>query len=199
MYLLCSSDLKREHYVVPSPSNLHIRLMVRVAQKKDKAAFEKLFEYFAPRVKMLTMKHGIDASQAEDLMQETMLAVWNKADQFSNTRGSVSSWIFTIARNKRIDGFRKQATRHYVDIGEYEIVDDTENVEDHILSNERDDVVAVAINKLPKDQKQIVSMSFVKDLSQSEISQKLDIPLGTVKSRLRLAYAKMRNELEGEL
>ena len=107
--------------------------------------------------------------------------------------------MFPIARNKRIDGFRKQGTRHYVDIEDYEIVDETDTIDDIVISKERDDIVATAAQNLPSDQREIVSLSFVEDMTQIEISRKLGLPLGTVKSRLRLAYQKMRNELEGEL
>lgn len=199
MYLLSNPYLKRDANVNPHPSDLHIGLMEQIVENKDKVAFEKLFVYFAPRVKALMMKHGANSDIAEDLMQETMLTVWNKSGQFSNTRGSVSAWIFTIARNKRIDGFRKQGTRHYVDIEDYEIVDDSETIDDVVISKERDNIVATAAQNLPTDQREIVSLSFVEDMTQIEISRKLGLPLGTVKSRLRLAYLKMRNELEGEL
>ena len=199
MYLLSNPYLKRDANVNSHPSDLHIGLMEQIVENKDKVAFEKLFVYFAPRVKALMMKHGANSDIAEDLMQETMLTVWNKSGQFSNTRGSVSAWIFTIARNKRIDGFRKQGTRHYVDIEDYEIVDDSETIDDVVISKERDNIVATAAQNLPTDQREIVSLSFVEDMTQIEISRKLGLPLGTVKSRLRLAYLKMRNELAGEL
>ncbi len=165
----------------------------------DKEAFGQLFQFYAPRIKALMMKQGSDAELAEDLMQDTMLSVWQKAEQFSNWRGSLNAWVYTIARNKRIDRFRKQGTQHYVDVSEYDLVDDNPDSERQVSSMQQDRIVSEATASLPAEQRQVVHLSYVEELSQSEIAQKLGIPLGTVKSRTRLAFRAIRKELEAVL
>ncbi len=189
----------RKAILVDETTELHTALMERVALARDKKAFERLFAHFAPKIKALMLKHDSDPELAEDLMQDTMLTVWNKAHQFSTWRGSPGAWIFTIARNRRIDRFRRQGTRHYVDIGEYEVPDDDPDGEQLVLNAERDRLVADAASDLPAEQKQIITMSFVENLAQTEIADRLGIPLGTVKSRMRLAYKKIKTNLEDVL
>ena len=196
--LALDNVIKASEFGVDSdPSIKHAALMARVANASDKQAFSDLFAFFAPKVKGLMLKQNVDPELAEELMQETMLTVWTKAGQFTKGRGSVSAWIFTIARNKRIDRFRKQGIRHYVDVDEFEFPDDSQDSEDQLLASERDRLVASATEKLPEEQKQVVKMSFIDDLPQIEIANQLGIPLGTVKSRMRLAYNKIKTELEG--
>ncbi len=199
MYVQYKSVPTRRVDVTKNETTDHHKLLELIALNRDKEAFEQLFIYFAPRVKAVLMKQSSDANTAEDLMQETMLTVWNKADKFSKYRGSVSAWIFTIARNKRIDGYRKQGTKHYLDIEDIELTDDAMGSEEILISNERDKMVTDISNTLPIEQKEIIEMSFVKELSQTEISKKLGIPLGTVKSRMRLAYEKIRKSVEEAL
>jgi len=177
-------------------SNEHLQLIFRIAEHSDKQAFGVLFEYYAPRVKALMMRQGCGAETAEDLMQDTLLAVWQKAAQFCKSRSNVSAWIFTIARNKRIDRFRKQGTNHYLDVSELELEDDTPGSDDQIEAFERDNIVREAAQELPSEQKQIIEMAYVEELSQSQIADKLGIPLGTVKSRTRLAFGTIRGKLE---
>ena len=196
MYVQYKSVPTRRVDVTKNETTDHHKLLELIALNRDKEAFEQLFIYFAPRVKAVLMKQSSDANTAEDLMQETMLTVWNKADKFSKYRGSVSAWIFTIARNKRIDGYRKQGTKHYLDIEDIELTDDAMGSEEILISNERDKMVTDISNTLPIEQKEIIEMSFVKELSQTEISKALGIPLGTVKSRMRLAYKKIRKSVE---
>lgn len=174
----------------------HHMLLERVAKERDKEAFEQLFCHFAPRIKALMMKQMADADAAEDFMQETMFTVWTKADQFSRYRGSVAAWIFTIARNKRIDNFRKQGSKHYSDIDDYELTDESPGSEEMLLSAERDKLVAQASEALPEEQREIIKMSYGRELTQSEIAERLSIPLGTVKSRMRLAYKKIKVAVE---
>ena len=199
MLALDNSTVAGEFKVKRDQTSDHVMLMARVAKNKDKQAFAALFAYYAPRVKAMMMKHSVEPELAEELMQETMLTVWTKAEQYSKGRGSVSAWMFTIARNKRIDRFRKQGTGHYVDVDDYDFPDESHDTEGQMLSLERDRLVSAATEKLPEDQKQVIWMSFIQDLPQVEIAKQLGIPLGTVKSRMRLAYNKIKNELEGVL
>ena len=169
----------------------------KIAVNSDKKAFEALFSFYAPKIKALMLKLDKDGELAEDLTQETMLSVWKKAHQFSNWKGSPSAWIFTIARNNRIDRFRKQGARHYVDIQDVEIKDDNiSDGETDVMNAQRDQLVASVRDQLPADQLEVITLSFEHNLAQSEIADRLGIPLGTVKSRMRLAYQKMKTKLE---
>lgn len=196
MYIESKINIKREDRVNKDDVERNVRLLAKVAGEKDKEAFGELFSYYAPRLKALLMKQGSGAELAEDLMQDTMLAVWQKAEQFSNWRGNLNAWIFTIARNKRIDRFRKQGVQHYLDIEDFDFADDRPDGEMQIESVQRDAIVNNATSALPDEQKQVILLAYVEELSQSEIAKKLKIPLGTVKSRTRLAFQSIRKELE---
>lgn len=167
-----------------------------VAAKKDRAAFRQLYEHFAPRVKAMMLKSGASIAEADDMVQTTMMSVWNKAHLFAPDRGQASTWIFTIARNARIDRLRRGASRPYTDVYEVEISDDSEQPDD--ATHRRKSAVRVreALSQLPGEQRDILTLAFIEDLAHGEISKKLDLPLGTVKSRIRLAYQKLQHLLE---
>lgn len=179
----------------PSLTDAHMALMSKIAKDGDRAAFKALFLHFAPRVKGLMIKSGASHNQAEDIVQTVMMTVWRKGHQFAPERGSVSAWIFTIARNTRIDRLRRGNAQPYIDIDDLELEADTVSGEDGVLARQRAEKVSVAIRDLPEEQRQIIELAFVEDISQSEISKKLALPLGTVKSRMRLAYAKLKDNL----
>ena len=171
-------------------------LLTRIAESRDRAAFAQLFDQYAPRVKSFMMRKGANAEQAEDLVQETMIAVWSKAHMYVSDRGSVTTWIFTIARNLRIDRLRREKTSLYTDIDDYD-AESTEVQQDDALSRlQEDGYVAKALAQIPEEQRQLLILSYVEDLPQSEIATRLQIPLGTVKSRMRLAYRRMKKLLE---
>jgi len=171
-------------------------LIKRVALERDSLAFRSLFLRFGPRVKAIMMKSGADAETAEDLAQEAMLVVWRKADRYAPERGSLAAWIFTIARNLRIDRLRRQSPEAYEDIDELELEAPEESGETQVQVRQRNELVLKAVAELPPDQRSVIEMSFVHDTPQSDIAQKLGLPLGTVKSRTRLAYIKLRERLE---
>jgi len=174
----------------------HRDLIALVGAKQDRAAFQALFEHFAPRIKAVMLKGGVNMMQAEDLMQDVMMTVWRKSAQFSPDRGTVSAWIFTIARNARIDLFRKASSRPYDDVYEMEIAADDQSSDDAMLQIEREECVSAALEDLPQDQREVIQLAFIADMSQSEIAKKLSLPIGTVKSRMRLAYGKLKGKLE---
>lgn len=174
----------------------HRHLMARIAAERDRAAFEELFLHFGPRVKALMLNAGADAALAEDLVQDVMMTVWKKVDLYVAERGTVSSWIFTIARNARIDRLRRGVSRPYEDVESLELAADESDGEDHAITNQRAERVADALLNLPDEQREIIELAYIKDIPQSAIAEKLDLPLGTVKSRMRLAYAKLRGDLE---
>ena len=125
-----------------------------------------------------------------------MVQVWRKASLYSSGKGSVSSWIFTIARNLRIDAFRRSSRVSFEEISDFEIESDEPSGEDSINERQENAIVADAVKTLPPDQYQVIQMAFIEDLTHMEIAEKLKQPLGTVKSRMRLAYQKLSLALE---
>lgn len=173
-------------------------LVLAIAQSRDRTAFAELFRYFAPRVKSYLLRLGVPEPAAEDLAQETMLNVWRKADRFDPARAEPSTWIFAIARNLRIDSLRR-ARRPEVDVEILETFEDEAPRADEVLSAaQRRERVRAALHGLPAEQAEVVRLSFFDDHSHGEIAERLGIPLGTVKSRLRLAMTRVRSFLGEE-
>ena len=177
-------------------NDIYAVLLHRVAQSRDRSAFAELFDHFAPRVKSFMMRKGYNSELAEDLVQEAMIAVWTKAALFSSDRGSVSTWIFTIARNLGIDRLRREKSQLYTDLEDFDAADDASGAEENLGRSQEDNHVAKALAQIPAEQRELLILSFVEDVPQSEIAQRLNIPLGTVKSRMRLGYQRMRKLLE---
>jgi|EndMetStandDraft_9_1072997.scaffolds.fasta_scaffold52533_2 RNA polymerase sigma-70 factor, ECF subfamily len=168
----------------------------KIAEERDAGAFRSMFLTFWPKVRVMLMRQGADRETAEELAQETMLAVWRKSQQFSSDRGSVSAWIYTIARNLRIDRVRQQAAwQRYYD--EFEAAERQQASDNGLCPwDQHRGEIENALGGLPAEQLQVIQLSFVDGLSQSEIAAKLDLPLGTVKSRMRLAFQKLRCAVE---
>lgn len=172
-------------------------LIARIAQSQDKAAFATLFDAYAPRLKYFLVKQGMTAESAEELAQEAMLTVWRKAGHYSEERGSASAWLFTIARNLRIDQARREKRAQlYAMTQEFDDVDPDRPPDEKVSALEHASRVRVAMGELPPDQLEVVRWSFVEGAAHSEIAERLGLPLGTVKSRLRLAMRRMRKSLE---
>jgi RNA polymerase sigma-70 factor (ECF subfamily) len=173
-------------------------LLVRVAEKQDRNAFAELFGYYAPRVKSYLMRLGADGAAAEEITQDVMVTVWRKAGLFDRGQASVSTWIFRIARNRRIDVFRR-TRRPDLDPEEAMILPAAiEAPGERIEAMETEARVREAMRDLPEEQLLLLRLAFYDGLSHREIAEKLDVPLGTVKSRIRLAFAKMKSRLEDE-
>jgi len=173
---------------------LFVVLLERIADG-DRAAFARLFAYYAPRVKGYLLRLGLDAAQAEEVSQEVMIAVWRKAASFDRRQASVATWIFRIARNRRIDVFRREH-RGALDPDDPIFHPQAETAPDEALQTaSRDAQVRAAMAELPDDQRTLVREAFYEDLSHSQIADKTGVPLGTVKSRLRLAFAKLKLRL----
>ena len=142
------------------------------------------------------MRKGADAGTAEDLAQETLLTVWRKAALYADAKGSMTTWVFTIARNLRIDRLRRETP--WQELPEAHLAEASgDALPDELLAEkERQIRVRSALADLPEDQRQVVTLAYLEGLSQSEISTRLNLPLGTVKSRMRIAYQKVRAALE---
>jgi RNA polymerase sigma-70 factor, ECF subfamily len=168
----------------------------KIAEERDAGAFRSLFLTFCPKVRAMLVRQGTDMDMAEEIAQETMLTVWRKSQQYSREMGSVSAWIYTIARNLRIDRVRRQAVwqRCYEELETIERLQVSAD-EPRPWERERREIEG-ALGGLPAEQLQVIQLSFVDGLSQHEIAAKLDLPLGTVKSRMRLAFEKLRNSAE---
>lgn len=183
---------------VPAPAaEDHLRLVGRIAAA-DRDAFVRLFQHFAPRIKGFLRRQGMEPAAAEDLAQEVMLRVWRSAASFDAGKGSVGAWIYTIARNAHIDAVRRE--RHpTVEFEEEHASLDPQPPPDQVLIERRRAVrVRAALQELPADQAQVVEQSFFQHKPHAQIAADLDLPLGTVKSRLRLAFGRLRAALQGE-
>lgn len=168
--------------------------MARVHGQKDQAAFIELFEHFAPRVKSFLMKSGADHTLAEECSQEVMATVWHKAHLFDPARASVATWIFTIARNRKIDVLRKQRRPEPEDLawGPAEEPDQA----DVLVLQEESEKLGEALTTLPPEQRELIQKAYFGDLSHSEIAEATGLPLGTIKSRIRLALERLRRNMK---
>ncbi|MGI9420738.1 MAG: sigma-70 family RNA polymerase sigma factor [Geminicoccaceae bacterium] len=183
------ADKKREE---------HVALMQAIVKRRSREAFADLFDQFAPKLKGYYRKGGIEAMLAEDLAQETMLAVWRHAEKFSDSAGSPSTWIFTIARNLLIDHMRRQKARQG-DLNDPTIQPAPVEVADDLVdARQRYRSLKAGLEKLPDEQATILKMAFFDHKAHSEIAAETGLPLGTVKSRIRLAMQRLRDDL-GEL
>lgn len=183
------SEAERERYA---------DLMVAIAQRQDRSAFSELFAYYAPRVKSYLMRLGADAAAADEIAQDVMVAVWRKASLFDRAQASVSTWIFRIARNRRIDLFRR-ARKPELDPSEPMILPAAAEAPDaRVESHEIETRVRLAMRGLPAEQLELLKLAFYEGLSHRDIADRLDVPLGTVKSRIRLAFLKLKGRLGDE-
>ena len=168
-------------------------LLVRVATGQDRAAFAVLFTHFAPRVKAYLLRLGASSGVAEELAQEALLSVWRKAHLFDPSKASAATWLFTIARNLRIDAVRRER-RPELDPEDFMPEPDADADAGLVLA-ENEGRLRLALKDLPADQIQVVELSFFADKPHSQIAVELGIPLGTVKSRLRLAMSRLKRAL----
>ena len=170
-------------------------LMLAVRDRRDRAAFGQLFDYYAPRLKGVAMRSGLGSGAAEDVAQEVMLTVWRKADKFDPHRAQVSAWIFQIARNRRIDLVRKE-NRPIPE--EIKIADEVEDDAGQILAMEQEaGQLKLALDRLQPAQRSLIEKAYMGDLTHKEISDQTGLALGTVKSRIRLGLDRLRHELKG--
>jgi RNA polymerase sigma factor (sigma-70 family) len=172
------------------------RLLAAVGQHRDVEAFETLFRYYGPRVKAYMAKQSRDAQAAEELMQETMMVVWNKAALFDPARGNVSGWIFTIARNLRVSAYRKEKRPEFDPTDPAFVPDDVAPADQELESREDAERLHKAMRDLPPEQLALLQRSFFHEIPHSALAKEFNLPLGTIKSRIRLAFSKLRSALE---
>jgi RNA polymerase sigma-70 factor (ECF subfamily) len=167
--------------------------IVSIAQQQDQKAFAEVFRHFAPRVKAFLIKSGADESLAEECMQDVMATLWHKAHMYDPSRASVATWIFTIARNRKIDLLRRYARPEPEDLpwGPEQEPDQADVIALHQESTK----LADAIRKLPPKQRELIERAYFGDLTHSEIAAETGLPLGTIKSRIRLALERLRHAM----
>ena len=176
--------------------NPFVAALVNIAKSQDIESFKKIFDYFSPRLKSFLMKSGADEAIAEEIIQETMTIIWTKADYYDPKVASPSTWIYTIARNKKIDILRKSRKAILEDIETAVLPPIESKADENIEHDQKFDMVAQYLDDLPEDQLNLLKMNFFEEKSHGEIAEITKIPLGTVKSRIRLALEKIRGKLE---
>lgn len=183
----------------PTPEGTLEADMMAVATAHDRAAFARLFAFYGPRVKAYLRRLGAEDAAAEDLTQEVMLTLWRRAHQFDRNRAALSTWIYTIARNKRIDALRRERRPDFdpddpMLVGE---LDSGPRGDSHAEAEQARREMMQAVEQLPAEQAQLLRIFYFEEKPHSKIAEELGLPLGTVKSRLRLALGKLRTLMNG--
>ena len=169
-------------------------LMVKVKNDRDQIAFSNLFDFLAPKLKAYFIQNGLSADISEELTQEVMSIIWSKSDRYDSSKSAVTTWVYTIARNKKVDFFRKSAKINVNDDDIREFL--YENGDEDKLSIKEAAEQVNRINKeLNQDQRKMIKMNFFENKSHKKIAEELEIPLGTVKSRIRNILIKMQRLL----
>lgn len=171
--------------------------MRSIAKNRDRVAFKRVFDHFAPRVKAYLKRVGAADEVAEDLAQETLLAVWRRANQFDREKAALSTWIFTIARNKRIDALRKEKRPEHEAEDPLREENGAPRGDDYVQYAQTQAIIREAVATLPREQADLLKIFYFEEKTHTAIAEEYDIPLGTVKSRLRLALGKLRTALGG--
>lgn len=174
--------------------NHWVVLISRIRNHGDQSAFAALFRHFAPKVKGFLMRSGTSEALAEEITQEVMATVWRKAAQFDPSRASVATWIFTIARNRRIDTIRRTSRPEPEDLpwGPEAEPDQAEV----LALQQESDALSAALKELPAKQRDLIERAYFGEMTHTEIAADTGLPLGTVKSRIRLALDRLRQELD---
>ncbi len=173
-------------------------LAAAVAENRDREAFARLFDHFAPRLNAHLLRLGTEPARAEEITQDVMVVLWRKASLFDPRKSSLSTWLYRIARNRRIDVARRERIGTLdLDEAGVEPLDDTD-LEREYDSQQREEAVRLAMASLPEEQLSLVRLAFFDGLSHSQIAERTGLPLGTVKSRIRLAFTRLRRTLEAD-
>jgi RNA polymerase sigma factor (sigma-70 family) len=172
-------------------------LVKSVAEQRDRDAFARLFDHFVPRLEAYLQRLGADKATAEEISQDVMMTLWRKAQLFDPQKSSVTTWLYRIARNRRIDAARRDRLdyRDPMDAAFGDVADDRE-LDSAVDVQRREEVLRTAIKELPEEQLTLVRLAFFESLSHSSIAARTGLPLGTVKSRIRLAFTRLRRTLE---
>jgi RNA polymerase sigma-70 factor (ECF subfamily) len=187
-------DVTSNSPATPPDNAVWIGAIARIRDHADEAAFVALFRHFAPRIKGFLIRSGADPTMAEECVQDVMATVWRKSAQFDPGRASVATWIFTIARNRRIDLLRRQQRPEPEDLG---WGPEEETDQQTALEMQQDsEALGRAIAELPVKQRELIEKAYFGELSHSEIADVTGLPLGTIKSRIRLALDRLRHAMD---
>lgn len=190
-----SISVTDEKNPIKQDRNKFNQMIVKIAASQDRAAFADLYRHFAPRVKSFVLKGGITDQAAEEIAQETLLMVWRKAAQFDPQKAAASTWIFTIARNKRID-FHRRTNKPALKEDDFLHMASEDTTQDNTVEMEQASAATrTQLDKLPEEQKQVIQKAFMEEKSHAVVAEELGLPLGTVKSRIRIALRKLRGQL----
>ena len=188
----------KEAFVTDTPSrplSQQTVWLLDVRDNRNRASFALLFDFFAPRLKGMLLRAGMRSGQAEDVVQEVLLAVWRKADQFDPARAQASAWIYRIARNRQIDMIRRENRP----VPDELIPDEEDSVDDatQVLALDQEgSKLRAALARLAPEQRAVIEQAYMGELSHSEITAQTGLPLGTIKSRIRLALDRLRHDLK---
>ena len=172
-------------------NNQIIDLVKKVSEERNEQAFSKIFDFIAPKINAFYIKNNLSIEQAEELTQEVLSTIWLKAEQFNPEKSKFITWTFTIARNKKIDFYRKNKKN---------VVND-EDVRDFLYENNKSDdyeiesTIENITQELDENQKKLIKMNFFEQKSHKKIAEELEIPIGTVKSRIRTILTNMNKFL----
>ena len=189
-----SEDLpKRRDYRVPARKLDD--LLTAVGSRRDCEAFATLFGHFTPRVQAQMVRGGLAPFTAADVSQDVMETIWRKAHLFDHRKSAAATWVFRIAQNRRIDIGRRSHEHRRADVDLLAIADTAESSEAHVDAAQREQHVQAALGTLPHEQFRVVYLAFFEGLSHAMIAAQTNLPIGTVKSRLRLAFSRLRSLL----
>ncbi len=171
-------------------------LVEAIAERADRAAFAELFAHFAPRLKAYLMRLGSDPATSEEVVQDVMLTIWRKAASFDRRQASASTWIFTIARNRRIDRLRRERRPEFDPNDPALVPDGPEDADRTVWTGQLEGRMRIAIESLPPEQSELIRRAYFDEQSHREIAESSGLPLGTVKSRIRLAMQRLRERMD---
>ena len=171
-------------------------LVMAVATKRDRTAFARLFDFYAPRVYAYLLRLRLDPGVADELTQDVMTTLWQKAELFDRTKSSVGTWLFRIAHNRRIDVHRRSREDAVPEPRPTDTPDPSPAPDDSLDMSQREASIRAALRLLPEEQLDLIRLAFFEGLSHGGIASQTGLPLGTVKSRLRLAFSRLRQALE---
>ena len=171
-----------------------LNLMVKISEDRDEIAFSKLFDFFAPKINSYFRQNGLSNDLSEELTQDVMSAIWTKSKQYNSSKSAVSTWIYTIARNKKVDFLRKNSNNKFNEEDIRSFMYESDKI-DEIEKGEIQEQVRKINNELDTEQRKIIKMNFFESKSHKKIAEELEIPLGTVKSRIRHILIKMQRIL----
>lgn len=168
--------------------------LLLVATHRDKAAFTHLFKFFAPKIQRIASKKFNNETQASEIVQETMSNVWRKAHLYTAEKGAPTTWVYTVMRNVIFDHFRKIKSKKEDNLSDdiWPIVEGEQAVEETFVDHLQNKKILSYLDSLPENQRQVVKGYYFLEMSQEQLAEHLNLPLGTVKSRLRLALAKLK-------